>query len=493
MSARSEEPTLSVIWATLCHQTPPDWLPDQVLSGFVIDSREAAEGSCFFALRGEHRDGHEFVMDALTRGALAVIVGHIDADEAAGAGISLRVVDTANPPSAGEAPPPGTRWAFLVENTLQALHRLAAEWRSRFDPRVVGITGSVGKSTSKEMIAAVLRQRYLTLKSPGNLNNEIGLPLTLLELRGAHQRAVLELGMYQVGEIAELAAIAQPQVGVITNVGPSHLERLGTIERVAEAKAELVRALPAGGVAVLNGDDPLVRPMSALTPARSFLYGLTPDCDLWASEIASEGLEGIRFRFHSGEDVIHVKVPLLGRHSVHTALRAAAVGLIEGLSWEEIISGLRDVSGQLRLLAAPGVGGATIIDDTYNASPASTIAALNLLEDLDGRRIAVLGDMLELGSFEEPGHRMVGCRAASVVQHLVAIGRRARWIAEEAIACGLRPESVLVAEDNDAAAAHLRQVLGQGDIVLIKGSRGMQMEHLVSALVQSPDSQTERA
>ncbi len=269
---------------------------------------------------------------------------------------------------------------------FQRLHR------SRADLRVIGITGSVGKTSTKEMAANVLANRYVTLASTGNLNNEQGLPLTLLGLGTEHERAVLEMGMYDMGEITRLCELARPHVGVITNIGPSHLERLGTIERIAQAKAELVQALPSaedGGVAILNWDDERVRPMAAMTKARIFRYGLTPEADLWADEIESEGMEGIRFQFNyrspdkpGAVENLYVRVPLLGRHSVHTALRAAAVGLVEGLTWQEIATGLQRSTGQLRLVLVSGVNGSTLIDDTYNASPASTIAALNLLQDL---------------------------------------------------------------------------------------------------------------
>ena len=494
MQPTPSTPTLADIATALCRRSALPDLPQREITLFVIDSRQAQEGSCFVALCGEHQDGHDFISDALERGATAIIAGPqataLQAVEERGSKVNVINTVAIGPkvrsplPACANTDRRSAPTVFIVEDSLKGLQQVAAHWRSQFSPRVVGITGSVGKSTSKEMIAAVLRQRYPTLKSPGNLNNEIGLPLTLLQLRGVHERAVLEMGMYDRGEIAELAAIARPQVGVITNVGPTHLERLGTLERVAAAKAELVQALPQDGVAILNSDDPLVRSMAELTSAQVFFYGLTPGCDLWASHIASEGLEGIRFRFRRGEDTIHVKVPLLGRHSVHTALRAAAVGLIEGLSWQEIVSGLRDVSGQLRLLVVPGVRGSTLIDDTYNASPASTIAALNLLDDLDGRRIAVLGDMLELGSFEEAGHRRVGCRAADVVQLLVTVGPRARWIGHEALACGMPEDSVRIVDDNASALTHLRDVMGTGDLVLVKGSRGMAMEQIVAALTR---------
>ena len=372
------------------------------LSAIVIDSREAEPGSLFVALPGEHTDGHNFVAHAFSRGALVALVSRpVD-----GPYLTL----DARLPDQELSVQPGEHVCILVDDTQVALQQIAAAWRTRFAPRVIGVTGSVGKTTTKEIIAAVLGQRYVTLKSPGNLNNEIGLPLTVLQMEERHERVVLEMGMYDVGEIAQLCRIARPHVGVITNVGPVHLERLGTVERVAQAKAELVQALPADGVAVLNADDPMVSAMAAQTRARVFRYGLLPDADLWADDIAGEGLEGIRFRFHYQGDLVHVRVPLLGRHSVHTALRATAVGLIEGLSWDEIVPGLQNVETQLRLMVVRAVNGATLLDDTYNASPASTLAALNLLADLaigHGRRIAVLGDMLELGSYEEEGHRIV--------------------------------------------------------------------------------------
>jgi UDP-N-acetylmuramoyl-tripeptide--D-alanyl-D-alanine ligase len=216
-----------------------------------------------------------------------------------------------------------------------------------------------------------------------------------------------------------------------------------------------------------------------------FTYGLTPEADLWADDIVSEGLEGIHFVLHYQGEALHTKVPLLGHHSVHTALRATAVGVVEGMTWHEIFSGLQDSSVQLRLVSVPGSNGSTLLDDTYNASPTSTIAALNLLDDLSGRKIAVLGDMAELGDYEEEGHRKVGCRAADTVDLLVAVGRRARLIAEEAQACGLAPEAITQVDSNDEAIAYLRRVTQAGDIVLVKGSRSMAMEDIVGAL-QTP-------
>ncbi|MCD6290826.1 MAG: UDP-N-acetylmuramoyl-tripeptide--D-alanyl-D-alanine ligase [Anaerolineae bacterium] len=481
--------TLADVWSALCGQSAPIEMASVAISSVVIDSRLVQAGSLFIALPGEHTDGHNYLLDALEAGAVGAIVERVPEAVIGRAG----VVDTTTVEWRRHSNEQIAPLLFLVQNSLDGLHRLAAAWRSRFTPRVVGVTGSVGKTSTKEMIAAVLRQRYNVLKSAGNYNNEIGLPLTLLELGPEHERVVLEMGMYALGEIAQLCAIGRPHVGVVTNIGPSHLERLGSIEHIVQAKAELVRALPAApeGVAVLNHDDERVRDMASQTQASVFFYGLTPGCDLWADEIESLGLQGVRFRFHHADETLHVKVPLLGRHSVHTALRAAAVGLIEGLGWDEIIAGIQDVSGQLRLVVVPGIRGATLIDDTYNASPASTIAALNLLADLTpegkGRRVAVLGDMLELGSYEREGHVIVGRRAADVVQKLITVGPRAQIIGQEAIASGLDAADVMIVMSNEEASEVLRGLLQSGDIVLVKGSRAQQMEQIIDVLCQRGD------
>jgi UDP-N-acetylmuramoyl-tripeptide--D-alanyl-D-alanine ligase len=233
---------------------------------------------------------------------------------------------------------------------------------------------------------------------------------------------------------------------------------------------------------VLNGDDARVRAMANQTPATVFLYGQERDFDLWADEIESQGLEGIRLRLHHGKDSIYLQVPLLGEHSVHTVLAAAAVGLVEGLTWEEISVGLHVVPDQLRLVVVPGANGATVIDDTYNSSPASALAALNLLTQMDGRKVAVLGDMMELGLYEDEGHKLVGRRAATVAALLITVGERARLIAQEARTAGLPPDAVVSARDNAEAIQALRRLLSPGDYVLVKGSRGMKMEEVVQGI-----------
>jgi UDP-N-acetylmuramoyl-tripeptide--D-alanyl-D-alanine ligase len=444
-----------------------------------VDSRTVKPDGVFIALQGERADGHDFVRDAVENGAALVIVERpVDA-------LSFTVDLRADPgqvPAVLQMPA-----ALLVPSTLGALHELAAFWRRRHTPRVIGITGSVGKTTTKELTADVLSRRFNTLKSARSFNNEIGLPLTLLKLTDHHEQVVLEMGMYDVGEIAQLARIALPHVGVVTIIGPVHLERAKTMERIVQAKTELVEALPPApeGVAILNYDDPRVLGMRATTHARILTYGLSPAADLWASEIEGLGLEGVRFRLHYRDEMLHVRVPLLGRHSVHTALRAAAVGVMEGLTWQEIVEGLRAPSSQLRLVAVTGPHGSTILDDTYNASPASTIAALNLLEELEGRKIAVLGDMLELGEHEQEGHEKVGMRAIEVVDVLITVGERGRIIGEAAKRWGSPPGGIYILDENAKVIELLEEIMEQGDVILVKGSRGMRMEEIVNELGRS--------
>ena len=459
-------------------------VPEIEFHSAVIDSRLARPGALFIALPGERRHGQEFVADAFAQGAVTAIT-----DSAPSEG-SCNRLDLTGDAGTEIDRDWGLPLCLVVPDSLKALQQAAAYWRRQHSPRVVGITGSVGKTTSKEIVAAVLAQEYNVLKSEGNYNNEIGLPLTLLHLTSKHQHVVLEMGMYDVGEITELAQIALPHVGVVTDVGPVHLERLGTIERITQAKSELPRALPQasdGGVAILNTDDHRVRAMARETRAQVFTYGLSPEADLRASHIESDGLDGIHFRLHYQGETLHARVPLLGRHSVHTALRGTAVGLVEGMAWAEIMAGLRDQSAQLRLVAVPGPHGSIILDDTYNASPASCTAALNLLNELgpprnDGRKIAVLGDMYELGSYEEEGHRVVGRRAREVADILITVGQLGRVMGEGALSAGMPADRVFMLDTKGPTVELLHQLVQPGDLVLIKGSRGMEMEEIVVAL-----------
>jgi UDP-N-acetylmuramoyl-tripeptide--D-alanyl-D-alanine ligase len=450
---------------------------DQIITDAAIDSRVVIPGALFVALPGEKVNGHDFIDQAFARGAVAALVERDVPSE-------FSVIDLRKPVSDDQIAAIEVPVCLRVSNALEALQQIARDWRNTLSVRVIGVTGSIGKSTTKELVADILSQRYCTIKNPGNLNNEIGLPLSLLRLTEAHDRAVLEMGFYVPGEITLLCEIARPHVGVITNISEVHLERAGSLEAIVQGKGELVESLPSTpeGVAVLNYDDPLVRPMAERTKATIFYYGLSSEADLWASNIQGLGLEGVRFVLHYHEQSIYVRVPMLGRHSVHTALRAAAVGLIEELTWEEIVGGLQNSQSQLRLVAVHGPKGALLLDDTYNAAPPSVIAALNLLEELEGRRVAVLGDMLELGDYEERGHRMVGARAAQVVDELVTVGERAKWIANEALQAGLTEAQIVILKDSEAAIEYLRDCVGEEDVVLVKGSRSMRMDQVVAGL-----------
>ncbi len=422
----------------------------------AIDSRQCGRGDLFVALAGAERDGHAFVCDAVARGARGVLVHRMP-----------------------EALPEEVA-AFVVPDTLVALQRLAAGRREGRRVTVVGVTGSVGKTTTKELTAAILATRGPVLKSEANYNNEIGLPLTLLELTHRHRRAVLEMAMRAPGEIATLCEIARPSVGVVTNVGSSHLEQLGSREAVAAAKGELVERLPVDGVAVLNGDDPLVRAMAPRAQAHSILFGTSIEADARATEIVSRGLEGVSFRLHwQGESVL-VRTALPGRHNVGNALAAAAVALAEGMALREVAAALETARGPGRIQILRGRGGCTILDDSYNASPESMAAALALLAELPGRRIAVLGDMKELGPAEREGHLGVGRRAAEAADVIHTVGELGGLIAEGARVAG--HAAIHAWTNKEEAGAALTKDLRPDAVVLLKASRAMAFETLIGAL-----------
>ena len=306
---------------------------DLTISEAVIDSRTVRDKGMFIAIPGEHVDGHDFVSQAFDNGAALVLVEKQVNTEIP----SIDTTQTISLKSLRELKLPAL---VRVENTVAALQKIASWWRDKHQVRVVGITGSVGKSTTKELVAAVLSERYSVLKNKGNLNNEIGLPLSLLQLNADHEVAVLEMGFYVPGEIKLLCDIAKPEIGVITNIGTVHAERAGSKEVIAQGKAELVEALPANGTAILNFDDPYVRPMEAKANCSVLWYGLDPEADWWADEIVSDGLKGIQFKLHFHRDELKLKVPMIGRHSVHTILRAVAVAQSLGMDIPEIIHAL---------------------------------------------------------------------------------------------------------------------------------------------------------
>lgn len=465
--------TIADILEALTHVRPA--AAATVITEAAIDSRQVIPGSLFVAIPGEKVDGHDFLADAFKRGAsFALTQRDVPA--------SFRTLDLRAGLSAESPLDLSTPLCLRVDNTVAALQQIARFWRRRLDLRVIGITGSVGKSTTKEAIADVLGVKYRTLKSPGNLNNEIGLPLSILKLGSGYERAVLEMGFYVIGEIQFLCDIALPQIGVVSNVGTVHAERAGSQEAIAQGKGELIEALPEDGVAILNFDDLYVRKMEERSKARVFFYGLTPESDLWADQIEGLGLDGIRFKLHYKKETLNIRIPMIGRHSVHTALRAAAVGINDGMSWEEIIEGLSQGQSQLRMVAVRSETGALILDDTYNASPESMLAALNLLGEVDGRRIAVLGDMLELGQYERQGHEMVGMRAAQIARVLVTLGPKAHVIAESARRAGMKASAVHEFEDIDLVVNWLKENLTADDAVLIKGSHGLRMDRITAAL-----------
>jgi UDP-N-acetylmuramoyl-tripeptide--D-alanyl-D-alanine ligase len=435
----------------------------------AVDSRNVVPGCCFVALPGERTDGHRFVADAVRAGASVLLVE--------------RPVEL----------PAGTDVAVLeVADPLIALQEMAAWWRARSSVRVVGITGSTGKTIAKEIVADVLARTLRVLRNEGNLNSETGLPMTLLNLEPSHQVSVLEMGMYTPGEIARLAEIARPEVGVVLAVHPTHLERAGSLDAIARAKAELPAALPADGLAVLNADDPNVLAMRGGTAARVRTFGLGPEADVRATEIESRGIDGTTFTLEApwGRRRLHSATP--GPHLVPHALAAATVADHFGVPLDEVERALAAGSrADHRMAVVEAAGGATIIDDTYNASPVSVAAALEFLRESPvgaGRaRYAVLGDMLELGPDEERLHREVGALAAGVADALVTVGERGRWMADGARAAGLRRVASVRDVDEALPAVERHLAPGVGDLVLVKGSRGVELDRLVAALVGEPE------
>ena len=363
----------------------PDW--QAPLGPAVNDSRDASPGSLFVALSGEHADGHRFAAAAADRGALVLLVARLPEDP-------VRV--------------PAVLW--LVPDPLAALQDFAAWWRSRFSSlTVIGVTGSVGKTTAKDVIAAALGSAMPVLASLRSYNNEIGLPLTLLSLTSEHRAAVLEMGMYDIGDISFLARMARHTVGVVLNVDAVHLERAGTIDRIARAKQEIVDTLPPDGVAVLNGDDTRVQAMRAAAPGRVLTFGLQAGSDWQATGVQADPA-GITLTLSRAGRTAVLRSPLRGRHHVYALLAAAGVLEAAGMAFDSVLSALSAVPAPAaRQRYLHGAAACTIIDDTYNASPLSMVAALDLLAAHDsGRTVAILGDMLELGPISEEKHRLVG-------------------------------------------------------------------------------------
>jgi UDP-N-acetylmuramoyl-tripeptide--D-alanyl-D-alanine ligase len=425
----------------------------------INDSRIATPGQLFVALRTEDRDGHAFIPDAVSKGVAGVLT---EASE-----------------TLADGP-----WVFQVTDTTHALGQLAAFHRMRFlHLRVVTITGNTGKTTTKELTAAILGRQYEVLKSPENYNNEVGLSMTLLQAHEGHERAVLETGMDRLGEIARMCEIARPDCAVVLNVGPTHLEKLGSMEAIAQAKGEAVEALGPHGTAIINADDPYVAPMASKTRARVLTFGMSPGAFIHGSEVRTRGLGGVDFKVSCGGRSVMAHSPLPGERLVYNALAAIGVGISEGMALEDAAHALSQAEVPARLQARPTLSGATILDDCYNASPASTKAALGVLNELlGGRKLALLGDMLELGSEEADGHAQVGEYAAQVVDGLFTVGRLGALIAASARAHGNR--FVRHFDTTEEAIAELQDLLEPGDVLLVKASHGMHLETVVAALTE---------
>ena len=455
----------------------PGKIQDFELTGAEIDSRKVIPGSIFFALPGERTDGHDFIADAFSKGALLAVVQKDVSGQ-------FPMIDLLNSEDAMLATIPNPPLCIRVNDSLKGLQQIAAHWRRQLELRVIAITGSVGKSSTKELVAEVLSRKYHTYKNPGNYNNEIGLPLTLLNMGEGHQYAVLEMGFYYPGEITFLCEIALPNMGIVTNIGTVHAERAGSREEIVRGKTELVKALPASpeGIALLNMDDALVRQMAQKTSAKVVTYGQKEGADFRALNILSKGLEGIEFDIAMSEGEVHVKSPLFGRHSVMTCLRAFAAGSLAGVPIEEIRKGLAGAQSQLRMSVYRLATGAIILDDAYNATPESTLAALDLLAEVEGLHLAVLGDMLELGEYERFGHERVGEHVANCAHALIAIGPRSKAIVDKAIQSGLPAQKTFWFEDAEQALDTVKGYCSKEWVLLVKGSHGMRLDRITTVL-----------
>jgi len=434
--------------------------PDSFLR-ISTDTRTIGTGELFVPLVGENFDGHDFMDAAFEKGAACALC-QFGRNETKFKGKPL----------------------IEVPDTLRALQDIAAYIRAkRDDLLVVGITGTNGKTTTKEMLASILSLRGPVLKNEGNLNNEIGVPLTLLRLDGSHWASVVEMGMSGFGEIKRLAEIARPSIGVITNIGPGHLEKLGSIEGVARAKAELIDGLPEDGKAVLNIDDRFLKELAEANSGRLVSYGLLSGASVTASGI-EESDAGIGFRLITPSGAVDVTLPVMGVHNVYNALAAAAAAWSAGLSIADIKEGLEQFRPVRMRMETMEIGGARVINDAYNANPASMAAALTALASVkEARKIAVLGDMLELGSSAAKSHFDVGRLAgAEGLALLVLVGSHAHDTARGAAEAGMEEDRIIVASGADEAAAVLAEKMRRGDNILVKGSRSMKMERIIEIL-----------
>ena len=434
---------------------PAGKLQEEV-SSIITDSRKADKGCLFVPIVGERVDAHKFIPQVMAAGALATL--------------SERVLEQADFPY------------IVVESSLQAVKDIAEFYLKQLEIPVVGITGSVGKTSTKEVIASVLSQKYRTLKTQGNFNNELGLPLTVFRLRDEDEMAVLEMGISDFGEMTRLARIARPDTCVITNIGTCHLENLGDRDGVLKAKTEIFKFLKPNGHIVLNGDDDKLFTVKEHEGIAPVFFGMSQGCQVYGDEIVSRGLKGMTCTIHMGEDSFKVDIPMPGRHMVYNALAAAAVGRIYGLTDEQIKAGiesLEPISGRFRMIDTEKF---LIVDDCYNANPMSMKASLDVLQDGAGRRVAVLGDMGELGTDEVQLHEGVGEHAGKCdIDVLICTGKLCKSMAEKAIQTN--PNLKVVYEpDRESLLEHLEGYVQQGDTILVKASHFMKFEEVVEKL-----------
>ena len=426
------------------------------------DSRSITTGQLFVPLRGEHFDAHTFIQTVTEKGVTAIL---------------------AEEQWLKEHTIPETITCISVKNSLRALGDLAAAYRKKFELPIIAVTGSNGKTTVKEMLATILEQTGAGLKTSGNLNNLIGLPQMIFQLRPEHNWAVLEMGMSEPGEIDRLATIANPRVGIVLNALPAHLQSMGTVEAVAAAKGELLHRISDSGLAVVNADDPRVASLSQNASARRISFGIDRG-EVRAREIEVLGMDGQRFSLHTphGEAPVHLKA--YGRHNIYNAL-AAAAALLEKVELATIVTGLEAFTPYKGRFQTEQLGGITLIDDSYNANPASTKAALETLNQIaaPGHRIAVLGDMFELGEHEAEAHRGIGAIAGRNIDRLYLIGERmTTYAVEGAMLADMPKESVICCKSHSEIAEGLCHTISEGDVILIKGSRGMTMEKVATEL-----------
>ena len=451
------EMTLGEIAEVCGGEVGEDWA-SAVATGVSTDTREVQPGELFVALTGARHNGHDFVGEAFERGAVGAVVAR-----------GKRGVVVGRQP------------LVTVDDTLVALGKIASRHRSKFNVAITAVSGSTGKTTTKNMLGGILAQSGPTLAAPGTYNNEIGVPKALLSLSAEHRFCVLEFAMRGPGEIAYLAKLAEPQVGVITNVGQSHVGRLGSREAIAQVKAELLQHLPADGAAVLNAGGFFFQVFAEMAPCDVISFGLGADADVRAVNVGPAGLDGMDFVLAAADREVPVHLQVLGQHNVMNALAAAAAALALEVSPESIATGLSEYAGApMRLEPVQGPRGSMIINDAYNASPDSVEAALAVLAACAGRKILVFGDMLELGAAAEEAHRVCGEQAARAgVAWLVAVSEMAAAAAEEAAKHGVRADLVA---DAQQAVELLRPEIGEGDLILVKGSRALELERVAEGL-----------